>query len=78
MFRINHIWAFLAIGDDDEEGVIGADMGGVMMPLIAANEERLDNLRPYARSIARVSGKKVTLVKFTVREKVEEIDGLPY
>lgn len=75
MFRINHIWAFLAVDDDDEEGVAGAMINGTMMPLIAANEARLHDLRAYAENIAFHSGLPIKLVKFTTREEIEEING---
>ncbi|WP_156438759.1 hypothetical protein [Bradyrhizobium valentinum] len=36
---------------------------------------RLEALRPWAREIALMSGKKVRLVRLTTREVVEEIGG---
>ena len=44
---------------------------GVMWPMVAANEERLTQLRPLARWIAQRSGRPVTLVRFTTREERE-------
>jgi hypothetical protein len=71
-FRITELWAYVSIGDDDEEGVCGASIGpgGTMLPLIAADETRLRQLMPVAIEIAIVTGKCIKLVKFTKREEV--------
>lgn len=48
-FRIETITAFTTIGDDDEEGVLaflGKD--GFWIPMVAANPERLEDLRRIA------------------------------
>jgi hypothetical protein len=69
--RIEHVWAFLSV-DDGGEGVCAAPMGGLgMVPLIAADEARLESLKPIAAHIAKMFGKPVRLVKFTTREEVE-------
>jgi hypothetical protein len=69
--RIDHIWAFVSF-DAGGEGVCAAPMGGLgMVPLIAADERRIEALKPMAAHIAKVSGKPVRLVKFTTREEIE-------
>ena len=72
-FRISHVYAFISRDPaTDEEGVcgfMGAD--GVMWPMVAANEERLTQLRPLARWVAQRSGRPVTLARFTTREEME-------
>lgn len=68
--RIEHIWAALSI-DDGGEGVCAAPLGGMTMPLIAADPARLDVIRPLARGIAHVFGKPVRIAKFTAREDIE-------
>jgi len=74
-FRISHLYAFISRDPaTDEEGVcgfMGAD--GVMWPMVAANEERLTQLRPLARWIAQRSGRPVTLVRFTTRHEMESV-----
>ena len=72
-FRISHVYAFISRDPaTDEEGVcgfMGAD--GVMWPMVAANEERLTQLRPLARWVAQRTGRPVTLARFTTREEME-------
>lgn len=75
-FEIEAIWAFLAVHDEDgDEGVISAPApGGGQMPLIAADQDRLESLRPIAEAIANKTGKDVNLVKFHQREHIETIE----
>jgi len=70
-FRISEIHAFLAIGDDDEEGLIGTMMAGRWMPFVCADPDRVEALRPLAQMVARSSGKRVVLSKFSIREDIE-------
>jgi hypothetical protein len=76
-FRIESISAFVSIGDDDEEGIIGAPIGpqGEMVPLIAADEARLISLMPVAIRIASREGIRIKLVRFTNREDVSDVPG---
>lgn len=68
--RIDNIWAFLSL-DDGGEGVCAAPLGGMTVPLIAADKRRLDILKPIARVLAHKFAKPVRLAKFTTREDVE-------
>ena len=71
--RIKHIWAFLS-SDRTGEGVCAAPFGGLgAVPLIAADDARMESLRPLAQQIALIFKKQVRLVKFTGREDVETI-----
>ena len=72
-FRISHLYAFISLDPaTHEEGVCGfLSPDGVMWPMVAANEERLTQLRPIARMIAQRTGRPVTLVRFTTREERE-------
>jgi len=72
-FRIDTLWAFVAIHEDGDEGLCGAIINGNWMPLIAADHERLALLRPYAEHIAAKSGKPVRLIRFDLRTEVEVI-----
>jgi hypothetical protein len=76
-FRIESISAFISIGSDDEEGIIGAPIGpqGEVIPLIAADEARLLSLMPLATRIASVQGIRIKLIRFTHREEVGDIPG---
>ena len=74
-FRISSLWAWTVVGDDDEEGIPAFDAGGgVVMPMIASDRVRIDDLRPTAEQIAREMGRKVTLARFEVRTDVEVIE----
>ena len=72
MGRIEHLWAALSV-DDGGEGLCAAPMvqGTLTMPLIAADKRRLEQIRPFARSLARVTERVVRIVKFGSREDVE-------
>jgi len=69
---ITEIWAFVA-SDHNGEGVVGMKIRDTWMPLIAADRDRLEGLRPMAMQIAVETGKTIKLVKFTTREEVETI-----
>jgi hypothetical protein len=72
MGRIEHLWAALSI-DEGGEGLCAAPMvrGTLTMPLIAADKQRLEQIRPFAKSLARVTERVVRIVKFGSREDVE-------
>ena len=44
-FRIQEMWAFTAIGPDDQEGVMAMLMDGQPIPMIASDRRRFDSLR---------------------------------
>jgi hypothetical protein len=74
--RMEHIWAFLSVDPaDGNEGVIAANMGPgrSMVPLIASDKVRLDELLVYARRLALENNIRIRVVKFTVREEIEEL-----
>jgi hypothetical protein len=76
MPRIDCIWAFLSVDEEDgNEGVCAAPLNGSLMPLIAADEKRLASLWPVAEEIARLTGRVIRLVKFHNREVVRQIGG---
>lgn len=72
--RIDEMFAFIVVDDDQTEGIpaLKAEMGGAL-PMVGANLEMIEKLRPHAEMIARVMGKKVTVAKFTNRVDLEEI-----
>lgn len=71
--RIETCFAFVVIDDDGTEGVIGANMDDTWVPLMGADEERVDSLRPLAQLISTAVGKEVTLLRFGGREELEVI-----
>lgn len=71
-FVIDSIQAFIAVGEDGDEGIIGAMMSnGMWMPFVAADMTRLLELKPKAIAIGKATGKVVKLARFMVREDVE-------
>lgn len=73
-FRIDSVWAFLAIHGDGDEGIVGITTPeGVMMPAIAADQERLDLLRPQMRRLADVLPGQIKLVRFDRRTDMETL-----
>lgn len=72
--RIETIWAYLSV-DEGGEGVCAAPLepGMLSVPLLAADETRLEKIRPFALAIAKLTGRPVRLAKFTVREDIEVI-----
>lgn len=74
MPKIEEIWAWVSIDkDENDEGVIGWNMGGSWMPLIGADKFRIDSLRGFAKKTATITGKPVKLVKFTTRVEMEVV-----
>ncbi len=71
--RIDQMFAFVAVDADGTEGVCAFQINGAWVPLVGADMERVESLRPIARKLARASGRPITLVKFSNREMVEEI-----
>ena len=75
-FRITEIYAVVATDEDGVEGVVAITTpSGGAMPLIAADEARLKNIVPAARSIARLTGHTYKLIRVTQREDVMDITG---
>jgi hypothetical protein len=73
-FRIASLTAYTTIGADDEEGVIGfLSPEGTWVPLVAADETRLDGLRDKAQLVADLTGYEVRVRRF---EHVVEVETL--
>lgn len=72
-FRIEEVWAFAAVGEDGEEGIIGEATYLGWVPFVAADRERLEQLKPRAQAIATKLGCTVRLIRLHQRTDVEEI-----
>ncbi len=71
-FRIQHVWAVLAVHSDEDEGVVAVQTApGHWLPLIAADETRLEQITALARRFAKEQNRPLRLVRFTVRENLE-------
>lgn len=75
--RINQLYAAVAIDDDGDEGVCAFFNEELRswMPLVAADERRLADIRRISADIARESQKRVRIIKMTTREELEVFDG---
>ncbi len=66
--KITHLYAFVADnGGAEGEGIVSMQIGDTHMPLIGSDMARVEYLKPYAKSIAEVTGKKVYLKKFVLQ-----------
>lgn len=74
-FKITSISAFIAMGDDQEEGIIAMQVDDKWFPMVMADEARLNSLRPFAEQVAKAQKKQISLVRFSVREDLETLDG---
>jgi hypothetical protein len=75
---ITSLYAWIATQADGSEGVPGMqlEVQGVpmMMPLMGADQERLDSLREYVEMIASYSpGVRMRLCRFDLVEEIEEL-----
>jgi hypothetical protein len=77
--RIEQIWAVVSVDPEDgNEGVAAVELqSGVMMPLIAADEKRLEFIKPLAQQLANFTEMKLKLIRLSVREEVAEINAQP-
>lgn len=71
-FKITSIQAFVAVDPvDGDEGIMAFQGPSGPMPMIAADPERLANLRPFAEATALAMGIEVRLIRFDQRTTVE-------
>lgn len=73
--KITEVYVFASV-DEGGEGVVGESvnlgMQNVFMPFVCADKARMESLKPRAKEIARLSGKKIKLIRLSVREELEE------
>ncbi len=71
---IDDLYAFIA-ADDEGEGITAFQApGGMMLPMVGADMERVESLRPVAQQIAAMTGKRIVVAKFSAREDLEIIE----
>ena len=76
--RIDAVWMAVSVdSEDNTEGVCAANLNGMMVPLIAADEDRLPWVIEQATLIARASFIKVKLIKLHMREELMTFEGKP-
>jgi hypothetical protein len=69
--KIDQMYAYIVMDDDNTEGIPAYQAGNMTMPMVGADEARIESLNPIAQQMATGLGKKVTLVRFSVREEME-------
>lgn len=76
--HIDEIFVFVS-SDETGEGIIGQTiemMGSpVFMPFVCADQARVKSLKPLAKKIANETGKKIKLIRLSVREDIEEYNA---
>ncbi|CDT53354.1 hypothetical protein VCR15J2_390061 [Vibrio coralliirubri] len=72
MSELKQLFAFIADnGGDEGEGIVGHHTGEGWMPLVTGKKDIADKMRPLAKRIGELTGKKVKMVSY-IRE--EECD----
>ena len=71
--KIAALYAWVAEEPDGGEGVLSMQLGGVQMPLVGADRERIESLRHYAEQIRALTSYPIRLVRYTHREDLEEL-----
>ena len=73
--KINEVWAYVSEDEKGNEGICGwlDQKTNQWLPMMAADEKRLESLRVLAIMIAKQTNKKIKIAKFSMREDVEEI-----
>ena len=71
--KIENVWAFVSHDDKGNEGLCAIPTNLGMMPMIAADVDRLNSLKEAAQKLKAMTNKKIKLIKFSVREDLETI-----
>jgi len=72
--KIEVIYAFISIDEGpDDEGIVAALVGDRWLPLVGADMDRVESLRPLAMGVACATEKRIVLARFGDREDLEEL-----
>jgi hypothetical protein len=71
---VDELFAFITTGDTGDEGVIAVELvgSGSMMPLVAADLTRIQEMVPFAEAIREQTGHEYTLKHFTLIGEVSD------
>lgn len=73
--KITEVWAWICTEADGGEGIPAMSApGGMVLPLIGADAERLISLRPAALDVAQGLGLPIKLVRFHQMEVIETLE----
>jgi hypothetical protein len=71
--HIDSMWAFVATDKDGTEGIPAFQSGAMLLPLVGADMQRIESMRPIAQTLADERGITIKLVHFTNRQEIETI-----
>ena len=71
-FKITSIQAFIAEDEDGAEKIYAHNIAGGWLPFICFDDASVESLKPIVKEIAGTFNKKMKLIKFSVREDLEE------
>lgn len=75
---VNEIYAFLILEDGIEGIPAVMTPMGLMMPMVSGDLEKINKLhREMAQRLSNQTGKSIKLVKFSLREELEEVKPEP-
>lgn len=75
LIRIDEIWAAVSVDETGHEGLCAFFTGSGWMPLIAADEKRLVEIRRIAKDLALQRQIKIKLIRLADRSELETWDG---
>jgi hypothetical protein len=70
--EITELYAVLSV-DENGEGILSATTAIGSMPFVFGYEKMIDKVMPLVNQIAKETGKKLRIVKFTNKEIIKEI-----
>ncbi len=75
MPKIDKMFAYVvADKNTDDEGIVSMQMpNGLHMPLVGADMERAEALKPYAETIATTLNKEIKLIEFSSFKQISVI-----
>lgn len=69
-YEIKNLWMFIS-EDSKGEGIIAATTeGGLLMPLITADEANIEKIKELALGATKATKKSIKLIKFSQREDI--------
>lgn len=71
--KIERIYAWIATEADGGEGICSTMIGNMQMPMVGADRERVESLRPHAAALARELKIPVKLKLFSNGVVLDEI-----
>jgi hypothetical protein len=74
-YKIETLSAYVTVDDNGEEGICAfRDPGSnMMMPMVCADNIRIQLFEPIAREMSLATGKTIKLIRFSQREEIKTI-----